>query len=158
MFCVFTWCVRAKHRTENRTERKGVAMRGTVFWHTTFINKVREKITKKLEKLCCEAESAWDCCMIPGGRGERWDWRARLCRGCQGATLSGVVKCVISALPSLKPEFVGQRGKTEGRRCANKMSSCAFGGKDPNTSMVPQSLLSQSCGAVLTSSLKETGA
>lgn len=90
--------------------------------------------------------------MILGGRGEAvWDWGARLCRAWQGSTLFGVVKCLIRVLPSLKPDFVVQRGETGERRCACR-------GKDPNTCMVPQNLLSQSHEAMLTSSFKKSGA
>lgn len=80
-----------------------------------------------------------------------WDWRARVCRAWQGSTLFGVVKCLIRVLPSLRPEFVGQRGKAGERRWACRE-------KDPNTCMVSQHLLSQSHGAMLTFSFKESGA
>lgn len=152
VLCLYLVCqCKTPNGKQNREKRGG--NKGDMFWHTTLINKDREKITKKLEILCCEAGSAWDCCMIPGGRMSQvlWDWRAKL----WGAW---VVKCLIRVLPPLKPEFVGQRGRTGERSCANKMSSCACRDKDPKNCRVPQCLLSQSCGDMLTSSFKESGA
>lgn len=98
--------------------------------------------------------------MVPGGKDEPGSvgMESQALRGMGRRTQFRVVKCLIRVLPPLKPEFVGQRGKTGERRCANKRSSCACRDTDPNTCRVPQCLLSQSCGDMLTSSFKESGA